>query len=476
MKYFPIIIVLLASVFFASNQFARNTQIENTDIQLHFEGYASNWIYLQSVHKNVKSKLDSTFVNADGNAIFKYDKPLEQGYYNIIISEDISFPMLIDRDQTFHMQTNINQLIESMIVEGSRENTLLYQNLQFDNELQQRFQSEVADIQNRGEQLDQNKVNLLREKYFGEKDAFLTSIFKKYPNSLFTKYEKAKLEPEMLNKIIADQSIEPAQRQEMMLSHFWDNVDFSDARLLRTPVMYDKTWQYFTAYVPNQTELKIQAIDVLMEKVLDYPEYNEFFTRWIADDYMPPYTAMMDPEAIYVHMVDQYITKERASWADSTQLYAYQLRVKERRVNLVGMKAGNIEAKDPQGETRSLYDVEAPYVALFFYHYDCDHCIEETPKLVAQYKALKDQGLEVFAVAMDTPDEKWKDFIKKNDMDWINVTDQDNQDIYDYYFIRATPEIILLNADRTIIGKHLSSDDLPIMIQMDRQGMLNNPN
>ena len=53
------------------------------------------------------------------------------------------------------------------------------------------------------------------------------------------------------------------------------------------------------------------------------------------------------------------------------------------------MKAANFEAQTPDGRMQVLYDVKSPYIALFFYHYDCDHCIETAPKLAQQYPALK---------------------------------------------------------------------------------------
>ena len=121
---------------------------------------------------------------------------------------------------------------------------------------------------------------------------------------------------------------------------------------------------------------------------------------------------------------------------------------------------------------QALYDIKSPYIALFFYHYDCDHCIETAPKLAQQYQALKEQGLEVVAVAMDTPDEEWKNFIRSNEMNFVNVTDEDNQAIYDHYSVWATPEIMLLDPERTIIGKHLAVEEISVLMEADRMGMV----
>lgn len=472
MKVLSVFAPLLISIFFTNCQLASANHLENAEINLQIEGASSTWVYLQGVHKNVKSKVDSTWLDAEGKGFFKYDIPLDQGYYEVVLAENVSFPILLDQDQTFSLKTNMEQLVRNMEVQGSEENGLLYKNLQLDFDLQDRFQVEVLEIQQRGEQqLDQNLIDQLRNKYFAEKAAFLNNIFREYPNALFTKYEKARQDPQHLYIILNDPNLDPVQKNERVLSAFWDQVDFSDERLLHTPVIFDKLWQYFNQFVPDQTEIKIQAADVLMEKVMDQPAFYAFFASWLTDDYLPPITGQMDPDALYVHMVNTYLTEKRATWVDSLQIQAWLFRAKNRSVNLIGKKGANFSAKTPEGMIQSLEDVRSPYVALFFYHYDCDHCIETAPKLAQQYRTLKEQGLEIIAVAMDTPEEEWMTFIRENEMNFINVTDEDNQAIYDNYNVWATPEIMLLNQDRTIIGKHLSVDDISVFMEADRMKM-----
>ena len=80
----------------------------------------------------------------------------------------------------------------------------------------------------------------------------------------------------------------------------------------------------------------------------------------------------------------------------------------------MGKKGQNIEAKDPQDNKQSLYDIDDPYIVIFFYDATCEHCQETAPKLSAFYQEWKTKGLEVYAVVMNTPKEEWKAFIKAN--------------------------------------------------------------
>jgi peroxiredoxin len=139
---------------------------------------------------------------------------------------------------------------------------------------------------------------------------------------------------------------------------------------------------------------------------------------------------------------------------------------------LIGKKAANIEGTDPEGKQHSLYEIDAPYTALFFYYAECDHCIEETPRLVEFYRQWKEQGVEVFAVALGTEAAEWKEFVKTQQMNWVNVNDmEENLEIYQHYSIPGTPDIYLLDADKTIIGKHLITRDLPGLIMQHKEAV-----
>lgn len=474
MRYITIFIAMALSFFFFSTRSVKGASEEVTDIHLQVKGLSSAWVYLNGVHANTISRVDSAQLDAEGNAYFKREELLEPGAYSLILPDSSVLEILLDQDQVFSLHTTYPNLISDMQVEGSTENEALYTSLRYDVVMGEQFQAEMQQLQANGEEeIDQARVNQIRQKLFAGKDAQLSQLFEQYPNTLFTKYQKAQEPPKAtLQKILADQSIDENERTFLMLNHYWDKVDFSDARLLRTPVIFNRLTKYFYQYSPNQTVTKLRAIDVLMNKVTNYPDYYKFFAVWIAEDYSPAQETKIDKEALYVHMVDNYLNARRAFWADSTQVYAWQLRAGDKAKSLIGKPAQNIEAQDPQGNTRSLYDIEKPYVAIFFYHAECDHCQETAPKLVEFYQEWKDRGLAVYAVSMDAPKKEWTAFLAKYKMEeMINVTDEDNHSIYSNYYVMGTPYIYLLNPERTIIGKDLMVEDIPRYMAMDQQAM-----
>lgn len=473
MKYRHWITTALAFLFCHTFLTGQSAPATGAQIRLQLDGLTdTSCIYLEAIHENKKSILDSTYRNAQGEIVFQYRTAFEPGYYNILLPSKTELPVLLNDDQTVTLCTQMDHPIENMVVEGSLENELLYNSLQFESRLGERFKAEIqANQMSRQEPLDQEFVNQLRTRYFVERESYYATVFTKYANTLYVKYEKARREPAILDQIFSASLLSSSDRQRMLLSHFWDNVDFSDARLLNTPVVYDKLWQYFNKFVPDQTDMKLKAVDILMDKVADHPACYRFFATWLAEEYRAPFTGLMDPDALYIHMVDHYLTYERAFWADSLQVYAWNLRSEDQRASLVGMTGQTFSAKDEAGVTHNLSDLNTPYIALFFYHADCDHCIETTPKLVQKYRELKDQGLQVVAISMSTPEDEWKAFMEQHHMDvFLNLTDEDNNSIYKNYFVRATPEIYLLNPDRKIIGKHLAVEDIMPVMQLDKMG------
>ncbi|MEL6355735.1 MAG: TlpA disulfide reductase family protein, partial [Bacteroidota bacterium] len=114
-------------------------------------------------------------------------------------------------------------------------------------------------------------------------------------------------------------------------------------------------------------------------------------------------------------------------------------------------------------------DEKAPYVIVYMYNPTCEHCIEETPKLLNLVRSRNDIG--VYAIAIDTEPEPWQRFVQQFGIQsWTNVYDPTNRSIYKTYYVDHTPELYLLNPDRIIIGKNLKPAQVAEVIQRDQEG------
>lgn len=477
MRY--LILILSAFLGFACNSQANDkgagtetespVTLESPDIRIQVQGLPAGTAYLIGHYAEQRYRADSAMVDATGQMQFKRAEPYKPGFYFIYLSDNSALQMLVDADQTFTMKTRVGNLTGAMEVQGSQDNELLYRNLKFEQEIQPKFQAVAEQMKAAGEgNPAYPQLKAQQDQLLAQRKAHLQEFFDNYPNAFFTKFKLAGQNPDVKNILNPDGSVNTQLQVYYYRTEFWDNVDFSDDRLLYTPVIFNKLNRYITELTPQNADSILASTDFLMNKVLNYPEYYKFFANWITLAYDPEKTSLMDPQAIFVHMVKNYFTKERAFWTDSMEVFALQQRANEMAASLVGLKGPNVTAKDPSGQLRSIYDIQAPYIVVYMYNPTCEHCMEQTPKLVQLYQAWKSKGLEVYGIAVDTDDAEWKDYIAKTGMPWINVFDPTNKAIYAKYFVDITPEIYVLNPERTIIAKNLKVNQIIEVIERDK--------
>ena len=291
----------------------------------------------------------------------------------------------------------------------------------------------------------------------------MAEIFKGNENLLFTKFKKAGQNP-TIREGVADNAKVYFYRQE-----FWDNVDFSDTRLLRTPVIHNKLKRYINELTPQNHDSIFRSAQHLIDQTLQHPEYYKFISNWVALQYEPTKCSLMDPEYVFVKMAQNYFTRERAFWADSMEVYAIQNRAMEMSQSVLGVKGPNVTSTDQNGNTQSIFDMKEDYLIVYLYNPTCEHCMVQSPLLVEWYKKWKNEA-NVYAIAIDTDKDEWINYITSKGMDvFTNVFDPSNRSIYAKYYVDITPEIYVLNKERTIIGKNLKVNQIETVINQDKE-------
>ena len=244
-------------------------------------------------------------------------------------------------------------------------------------------------------------------------------------------------------------------------AHFFDNIDFSDDRLLRTPIFHTKIKQYLdklTAQIPDSINV---AADYLATKAKANQEVFKYVIYWLTYTYES--SNIMGMDAVFVHLVDNYYATKQAFWVDSAQLYKITNRAFILKPLLLGKKAPAINMVDTSGKNVSLYSIKANYTVLLFWDHGCGHCKKEVPKVAEIYKKMKEKGVEVLAIETEDKPEDWKKFIRENKLNWINVHEPDNyrravtKKIYDIY---STPVVYLLDENKIIKAKRIDSEQL----------------
>jgi len=286
----------------------------------------------------------------------------------------------------------------------------------------------------------------------GKRDADLENVFKQHPNSFYTIFKRAGQNPEVKDFFKPDGTPDLNKKIFVYRTAFWDNVDFNDPRLLYTPVVSNKLDKYITQLTTQDPDSINSASDFLVSKVLDKPDYYKYIVNRITLLFDPTKSTLMDAEKVYVHMLQKYFTKERAVWADAATIQGLQQRAFEMAGSLTGLKGPDVSTTDFTGKEKSIYEMKSDYIVVYLYTPTCEHCQEQTPKLINLYNRTKRSELDVYSIAIDTNDKEWRDYVKKTNMPFTAVYDPTNRSIYAKYYVDVTPEIYVLNKDRIIIG------------------------
>lgn len=447
-----------------------NAQEDSCQIKFQVKGFNTGKVKFIAVFADQNYILDSAMVDENGNFELRRSSPVPSGYFYAILPDYSNFHFMVD-EQKFEMQTNKDDLVGQMRTKNTINNQLLYENFKLQIE-----HDRMTDSLNKLKATAANDKALMDQidgafkKMQDERSEQLKYFQKKYPEVLYTKFKTAGQNPDLKEITTADGQIDRIAQLEAFRNDFWDNVDFQDERLLRTPVISNKLKRHITELTPQQPDSIIRQADIIIQKSLVNKNMFQFFSNWIALNYQPTKTKVMDGEAVFVHILEKYFSsKEMAFWASDKDLADFKKKVYEMKSSLLYRKGPDVVSTDFYGNTRSIYEIKADYIVVFMYDPDCDHCRSETPLLREFYKEWKDKSLEVFAIVLNTDDEEWRAFVQKNQIEsWINVHDPTNRSIYAKYYVDITPELYVLNKDRIIIGKNLKVAQIATVIEQDK--------
>lgn len=459
------IVVFLCACSFGA---LRAQTIDSTLIDVTIEGIPPGIARVVGTYGDQNYLADSAVVDAKGHLVIKRQRPLPAGYYFFLLPGQKNFPFLIDKDQRFSMRAQVPDLIGTMQVDGSMNTDLLYQNLRFqaaqDPELG-RLNEVVRKYPPTAPEYLQAKLRQME--MMAARKIHLETIFKEYPEALFTSFKRAGQNPDFVEYKKPNGDTDTLRQVLHYRDHFWDGVDFNDTRLLYTPVVANKLKRYIKELTPQNSDSLVKVSDQIIRRVLPYKEYFRFFSNWIALQHENTKTTVMDGEAVYVHIVKNFFTDELATWDTPENLAKLRQHISEMEASLMGRKGPDVRALDVNGQYKSIYELTSPIVVIFMFSPDCEHCQKDAPEIERLYKKWKPRGVEFFGIAISTTDSEWKEFVRKNGFTFTNVFDPTNRAIYAKYFVDITPELYILNKDRTIVAKNLKPEQLETIFERE---------
>jgi thiol-disulfide isomerase/thioredoxin len=407
-----------------------------------------------------------------GRFTFEGDKELKGGMYLVVLSESKYFDLIVS-EQHFSFSTKLDNLVGAMTFTNSKENPPFYEYLNFITEMQKQV-TPIRQQLETAEGVTKTELKIEAQKIDSKVKAYRTNFLTNNSDKFFSKIVMATTEIEIPESPL-DSAGNPDKSfpYRFYKKHFWDNIDFSDERMLRTPIFFNKMDQYLDKLTAKHPDSINISADILVEKSRANTTIFQYVVSYITSNYER--SKIMGMDAVFVHMVENYYITNQCTWVDSTELVKIADRAQKIAPNLIGRKASEFHdfygrpfMKDTLGIVHTLNEINADYTVLVFFGPTCGHCKKEMPKIKYNLDSLISAGydIETFAVATEFDKKEWKKFINDQETgDWINVADINHDDEgnpvassdwRDKYDIYSTPVIYLLDKEKKIIAKRIT--------------------
>lgn len=445
------------------------------NITIKITGFPKQKILLGYYYGDKQYVRDSGYTDATGKIVFKSKEAIEGGIYLLANEQKSLLFDFVLSEPEFSLETDTLDLIGNMVVKNSPENTAFFNYSKFTSKAGReayKLEEKIKAATELNDTATVNKHKAELRKIEESVSAYRKKAIVETPTMLISKIFR------MMQEItIPDPPVLPGGGIDSMFQynyyreHYFDNFDFTDDRIVRTPIFHPRLQNYIVKVTPQIPDSIIAAADFVIAKAKS-KEISKWCIYWITNHYET--SQYMGMDAVFVHMALKYYkNKELTYWVDDVLRFKIVDRAETLQYNLLGKKAQNITLPDSAGNYQSLYNIKADYTVVVFWDATCGRCKEEMPRLLELYneqnknvKVKNQKKVDVYAVSLTVDPKTWKDYIRTNKIPWINVHDPNRESNFrKFYDVYSTPVVYLLGKDKKIIAKRLSIEQVKEMIE-----------
>lgn len=441
------------------------------NIRVKIEGYTNDTLilgYRLGSKTYVKDTCFAKDKDSKGHFVFKRDTMLEGGVYLILTKpSNTYFEFLVpnneEQDLTISTKPEGPDMTRNLKIEGSPDNKVFLDYIHYLGDMFKKRQPIESKMQ---EESDPEKKKALEEelsKLNKEVEDYQKNMFVKYSNYLSVKLIKASQQPTIPKEI---EALGQPHTYFYFKSHYFDDFDWSDKRLVRTPVMEQKIEFYTEKLTPQDPDSVIASCDYILGKVMKAgsKEVFQFVAAHLLNKYAQSKVICMDK--VYVHLGSKYYCGAiKPEWIDSAQLEKICENVNDLRYAQCGQHAPQINLTNIKtGLPISLYGIKARFVVVYFWDPTCGNCTKNSKKLVPVYEKWKGKNFEIFGICSKSIDEidECKKKIEEVGMNWINTSDKSYPlaVVKKMYDVKVNPFIYLLDQEKKIMYKRLDPEQV----------------
>jgi thiol-disulfide isomerase/thioredoxin len=450
-------------------------ETEGRNISITYTPYKNCWVYLGCYYGKSKTLADSAYLDGNSHGTFRSDTKLTGGIYFLVSPQyTIQFELLMDDTQHFNIVGD-SSAKENITITGSEENSLFKEYTKVTT-AKGKYLTDLAG-QLAKSRTAADSARLREELRIGNKELidYRAKISKEHPSSLLAMLFTVMKRPEMPNAPKVNGKIDSLYPYRFMKDHFWDDVNFFDNRLLRTPFFEPKVDDYFKYFVSPEPDSVINEVKFMLLSARTGKEIYPYLLTKFTNKYVNP--EYMGQDKVFLYLFENFYAKGDTIYLNPESRKKIFDRAYSLMANQIGEPAPLLDLKDTTGKVIPLYGVEGKFTMVVFWDPHCGHCKEQIPRVDSFYQAKwKALGMKIYAVYIyDDAVPDWKKFInEKNLGGWVHVyqpkedreaeakSNQPNfRQLYDAHM---TPTFYLLDDKKHIIAKQLSLEQFDQVI------------
>lgn len=454
---FKIIVFLL----FGLTAFTPGSRAQSLQIKVTLDGLKDTNIYLANYYGSKVLRIDSARLDKTGSAIFRNKVVRPKGIYVIYLNKDNFFDFLLGADQQFSLHTSFKPQAKR-VIEGAVETEMFQQYQEFltlQRNKQQKLQKAYEAHKNNPDSLkiitaDIEELNKEMDSYWEKKSA-------EYKGTFFADFLRSMIYPRPAPFVVPEGSKNPdslkwVMNYNFLKDHYWDNFNFNQPGLIRSPLIDVRLDNYFKNNLLQIPDSFMTPTFTLIEKSRVNDEMFHYISLHRLNDAVN--SGVMGMDKLFIEIAERYFLNGKATWLDTAAMAIIKEKVRVIKPNLIGNLAPDLKLPDSEGMYYSLRQMNSKYTILYFWEPNCSHCQKTTPLLYKDlYLPLKDKGVDIYAVCTQNKKEEWMKAISDYKIyDWTNVWDpavtSNFRSLYDVY---STPVIYILDPTKHIIAKRL---------------------
>lgn len=411
----------------------------------------------------VKGYVDVQTLENSKSLIFKNKTSLKPGIY-FLAADSMGLSEILISDEK-NQKFSIHIFKDSIVFVGSYENAA---NQDYARSIRA-FEMRMQDLDKQFQEMRSSNLpsymmqpfvdTLLAKatKIAEDKLALQNNLVEKYKGMLLASVIKTTIEmPNPSQECYQNQFL----MEKFMAEHLYDTYAWEDARMVNTPVAPNrhKRFAMLLYYLDGKDGMPYLLKNLEAAKANEV-SYFDFFDQL---EKVLNSKSEYCVEDLYIAMLKDALAYDKT---DKARKVRYERELSHLDKNLAGTIIPNFKLLMSTGDSTTMYDVESPYMLLYFQHPECPTCRQARERM-KDYpflnEAIANGKVKVLTVYFEKDKSVFDKFLKSEaNPNWLHSWNYDNEiEEKELYYLARIPYMFLLDKDKRVIKKDILINEI----------------